>query len=165
MDEEELDEWYESEKERLTEEYQLKLKKAEDKQRELNRIKLLQEADLKKKTEEAKKTGKPIPEPVKKEEKKQDFHAMLKKDFLLKMKKLHKDYDEKSKNLVSNNLNKHFRKHRWKMFKNEKKTNDFNSYNNIHFNINFQHLFCSCQFPCNKSNNLRKWTSISRRNY
>ena len=48
MDEEELDQWYDSKKERLTEEYQLKLKKAEEKQREERRIKLLEEAAKKK---------------------------------------------------------------------------------------------------------------------
>jgi len=118
MDEEELDEWYDSQKEKLTEEYQLKLKKAEEKRREEARIKILEDAAKKKQAEEDKKAGKPVEEtPVKKEKPKVDFHAVLKKEFLVKMKKLHKDYDIKSKNLVSKNLKRHFQNHRLKMLK------------------------------------------------
>ena len=118
MDEEEIDQWYDSQKERLTEEYQLKLKKAEEKQREERRIKLLEEAARKKQAEVDKKAGKPVEEkPVEKEKPKIDFHAELKKQFLVKMKKLHDAYDTKSKNLVKKNLKKHFHNHRMKMLK------------------------------------------------
>ena len=118
MDEEELDQWYDSQKERLTEEYQLKLKKAEEKLREERRIKLLEEEARKKQAEADKKAGKPVEEkPVEEEKPKKDFHDVLKKQFLAKMKKLHKAYDIKSKNLVKKNLKRHFQNHRMKMLK------------------------------------------------
>ena len=131
MDEEELDQWYDSEKERLTEEYHLKLKKAEDKQREENRIKILEEEARKKQAAADKKAGKET-QPVKKEEKpKTYFHSELKKEFLAKMKKLHKAYATKSKNLVKKNLKKHFQNHRMKMFK-KKLFKPFKEYKDLH---------------------------------
>ena len=114
MDEEELDGWYDSEKEKLTEEYQLKLKKAEEKQREEKRIQKIKEKEAKEKEkqenkQETKTKVKYLEEKKEPEKKpKIDFHETLKKEFLKKMKKLHKDYDFKSKNLVDKNLKKHF---------------------------------------------------------
>jgi len=103
MDLEDIDLWYDEQKTNLTEKYHAKLKKVDESFK-------IEPVDEEKKKQANQKINKTRDEMNKK-------HKELKKDYLKKMKALHKKYDEKVKNKLANNLDKHFRKHKFDMWK------------------------------------------------
>jgi len=103
MDLEDIDSWYDDQKTKLTEEYNSKLKKTDESFK-------IEPVEEEKKKQAEKKINNMRDEMNKR-------HGELKKDYLKQMKALHKKYEEKVKDKLANNLNKHFRKHKFKMWK------------------------------------------------
>ena len=103
MDIEDIDEWYEEQKNILTEKYQEKLKKIDAS----FKIKAIEDDKSPESKEYIKKRRDEISQK----------HKVHKKEYLKQMKELHREYDTKIKNKLDNNLTRHFRKHNFTMWK------------------------------------------------
>ena len=131
MDLEDVDAWYEEQKESITEKYLAKLRKFEDRLKQD-----MEKKNRKKPLDEGKKDNSQPPsntspsQQVQKEKqepnantneeyhkKRAILHDTLKHEYLARMKKLHEEYTERSQKGIDQNLKKHFFWHRVDMLK------------------------------------------------
>ncbi|MBN2368109.1 hypothetical protein JXC34_03745 [Candidatus Woesearchaeota archaeon] len=126
MGQEDIDEWYEEKKEKLTDDYMSKLKKYDDMlkadfDKKMVKVAPASDQSSDNKSPEQKaiaSQNEKEPQELKNRyrKKKAELHEKLKTDYLENMKKLHDKYDEKSRKGLDSNLKWHFFNHRLNMF-------------------------------------------------